>query len=156
MKRKPLFWWVVKSPRGYLDTTVEDGTWWPTRGIAEPFRSLSGAKHARDEWAPRDGRVVLVHARIPEPKLPDWMCRTALGPRMFAVFAIAPTRVTEHIFEVTDGGAVRPISRVTHTANGAETWGPADVWKPEVLAEAAARAAKIVRAEKRAKAAGAR
>jgi hypothetical protein len=98
-----------------------------------------------------DDRVVLVHARIPEPKLPDWMCRTALGPRMFAVFAIAPTRVTEHIFEVTEGGAVRPISRVTHTANGAETWGPADVWKPEVLAEAAARAAKIVRAEARAK-----
>jgi hypothetical protein len=103
-----------------------------------------------------DDRVVLVHARIPEPKLPDWMCRTALGPRMFAVFVIASTRVTEHIFEVTDGGAVRPISRVTHTANGAETWGPADVWKPEVLAEAAARAAKIVRAEKRSKAAGAR
>lgn len=143
---KPLFWYVVKGPMGYLDPGVD---WWPTQSLAAPFLFRSSAKHARDEYAASSGRVVLVHARLPRPKLPDWMTPTPLRPRQFVVTRVGKDRVWEWVFEV-DSGAYYPVETICHSGRGAECFGPAKALKPDVGAEAAQRAAHMLRAQRKA------
>lgn len=146
-RMKPLFWYVVKSPMGYLDPGVD---WWPEQGLARPFVFRSSAKHARDEYAASSGRVVLVHARLPRPKLPDWMTPTPLKPRQFVVTRVRENRVWEWIFAVSDSGSYHAVETVCHSGGGAEVFNSVKAWKPDVGAEAAQRAAHMLRAQRKA------
>ena len=145
------FWWVVRSERGYYDT---DLGWVPRQAHAEPFMSRGAAENAEANlplFSAKSARVVRVHARIPDPKLPAWVTPIAFHYRHVQVWRLSEGVCLQYVFSVSAAHVCLTESAVHRRAgiNRPSTpWdATADVWT-----EAAARAAKMLRAMKREKA----
>ncbi len=144
------FWWVVKYYGGgylgeYVNTHVEH------RSEAKPYTLRHDAKLAADWWGDGAHRVVKVHARIPDPKLPAWVTPIAFHYRHVQVWRLSEGVCLQYVFSVSAAHVCLTESAVHRRAgiNRPSTpWdATADVWT-----EAAARAAKMLRAMKREKA----
>lgn len=146
------FWWVVRSERGYYDT---DLGWFPRQAHAEPFMSRGAAENAEANlplFSAKSARVVRVHARIPDPKLPAWVTPIAFQYRHVQVWRAVPGGFGQYVFRVAgcECGCIRLTETIGHSPDGVRRpQTPADV-PPDVWAEAAARAAKMLRAMKKA------
>ncbi len=144
------FWWVVKSSLGYFDT---DFGWFQRQAHGEAFFSRAAAEHALTDVPLRKSvsvRVVRVHARIPELKLPAWVKPLILGDERYLVGVrrVYPSEVTEYTFHVADSGALAAVDLWRHTPDGKRFCGGFTAAPPDVWAEAAQRAAKMLRARK--------
>lgn len=96
-------------------------------------------------------RVVKVHARIPDPKLPAWVTPIAFHYRHVQVWRLSEGVCLQYVFSVSAAHVCLTESAVHRRAGVNRPSTPwdatADVWT-----EAAARAAKMLRAMKREKA----
>ncbi len=144
------FWWVVKHRDGGYWATANGS--WLTPGQAEAFafvrRPRLGILRKR-----QGNHVVRVHARIPEPKLPAWAKPVAFQYQHVQVWRRTGRSTWEqHVFPVTSPGDIWVSETVLHTPTGAHRsmHSPIGI-APDVWAEAAQRAAKMLRARKAAR-----
>jgi hypothetical protein len=101
-------------------------------------------------WDNNTHRVVKVHARIPEPKLPAWVKPVAFQYQEVQVWRRTGRSTWEqHVFPVTSTGNLWVSETVLHTPTGAHRsmHSPIGI-APDIWAEAAQRAAKMLRARK--------
>lgn len=141
------FWWVVRHRDGgyigeYVDKHVqhqrEAGRNW----------AREDAQFAADWWDDDTHHVVKVHARIPEPKLPAWVTALSFQYQHVQVWRREGGRWTQCVFAVS-GNGLRITETITHAPAGIHR--PQALWPhvpPDVWAEAAQRAAKMLRARK--------
>jgi hypothetical protein len=144
------FWWVVKHRDGgyigeYVDKHVqhqrEAGRNW----------AREDAEFAAAWWEDAAHYVVKVHARIPEPKLPAWVKPLAFHYRHVQVFfRLRPAAWVQYVFYVSVTGDLSVKEAVVHEEGEAPRMESRDVVAAhfDVWAEAAQRAAKMLRARK--------
>jgi hypothetical protein len=78
------------------------------------------------------------------------MTPTRLRARQFVVTRVGKDRVWEWVFAVSDSGSYHAVEAVCHSGGGAEVFNSVKAWKPDVGAEAAQRAAHMLRALRKA------
>ena len=143
------FWWVVKHrDGGYLGEHVDKHV----QHQREAGRNWAreDAQFAADWWDDDTHHVVKVHARIPEPKLPAWAKPVAFQYQHVQVWRRTGRSTWEqHVFPVTSPGDIWVSETVLHTPTGAHRsmHSPIGI-APDIWAEAAQRAAKMLRARK--------
>lgn len=144
------FWWVVKHrDGGYLGEHVDKHVQHQREAGRHMVRGDAAGFAAW--WDNNTHRVVKVHARIPEPKLPAWAKLGRLGPEQVCVVRVVDPRlmIKSWTFHVAENGELAPLWKRAHIPsdpnmdNGDIRSAPPDVW-----AEAAARAARMLRARK--------
>ncbi len=146
------FWWVVKHrDGGYLGEHVDKHVQHQREAGRHMVRGDAAGFAAW--WDNNTHRVVKVHARIPEPKLPAWVKQVILGDERYLVGVrrVYPSEVTEYTFHVADSGALAAVDLWQHTPDGKRFCGGFTAAPPDVWAEAAQRAAKMLRARKAAR-----
>jgi hypothetical protein len=149
------FWWLVRrvvdGKAGYYDAA--NTAWFAHQAWGEPFLSREDAEETAKSTGEPSARVVRVHARIPEPKLPAWVKPVILGDERYLVGVrrVYPSEVTEYTFHVADSGALAAVDLWQHTPDGKRFCGGFTAAPPNVWAEAAQRAAKMLRARKAAR-----
>ena len=146
------FWWVVKHrDGGYLGEHVDKHVQ-RQREAGRHFLRENAAV-ASEWWGDLNHYVVKVHARIPDPKLPAWVKPVAFQYQHVQVWRRTGGSTWEqHVFPVTSTGNLWVSETVLHTPTGAHrpTHSPIGI-APDVWAEAAQRAAKMLRARKAAR-----
>lgn len=146
------FWWVIKGGSGYLDSALG---WLPRQSLGERFttrhdakkrlaRLMSNPNTCRESMAPA---VVLVHAKPRGPKVPAWVKPVVFHYRNVQVFRESEGMWTQYVFHVSGCLTMNLSEGVIHTEGLAlrrsKVAASVDVW-----AEAAQRAAKLLREQK--------
>jgi hypothetical protein len=143
------FWWVVKHrDGGYLGEHVDKHVQHQREAGRHMVRGDAAGFAAW--WDNNTHRVVKVHARIPEPKLPAWVKPVAFQYQEVQVWRRTGRSTWEqHVFPVTSTGNLWVSETVLHTPTGAHRsmHSPIGI-APDIWAEAAQRAAKMLRARK--------
>ena len=146
------FWWLVRrvvdGKAGYYDAA--NTAWFAHQAWGEPFLSREDAEETAKSTGEPSARVVRVHARIPEPKLPAWVKPVAFQYQEVQVWRRTGRSTWEqHVFPVTSTGNLWVSETVLHTPTGAHRsmHSPIGI-APDIWAEAAQRAAKMLRARK--------
>lgn len=143
------FWWVVKHrDGGYLGEHVDKHVQHQREAGRHMVRGDAAGFAAW--WDNNTHRVVKVHARIPEPKLPAWAKPVAFQYQHVQVWRRTGRSTWEqHVFPVTSTGNLWVSETVLHTPTGAHRsmHSPIGI-APDIWAEAAQRAAKMLRARK--------
>lgn len=146
------FWWVVKHrDGGYLGEHVDKHVQ-RQREAGRHFLRENAAV-ASEWWGDLNHYVVKVHARIPDPKLPAWVKPVAFQYQHVQVWRQhRPGAWTQYVFYVSTAADLSVKEAVVHP-HGAAPWGASDVVSApvDVWAEAAQRAAKMLRARKAAR-----
>ena len=143
------FWWVVRHrDGGYLGDWVDKHV--QHQREAGRCSTREDAEFAAAWWEDAAHYVVKVHARIPEPKLPAWVKPVAFQYQHVQVWRQhRPGAWTQYVFYVSTAADLSVKEAVVHP-RGAAPWGASDVVSApvDVWAEAAQRAAKMLRARK--------
>lgn len=144
------FWWLVRrvvaGKAGYYDAA--NTAWFAHQAWGEPFLSREDAEETAKSTGEPSARAVRVHARIPEPKLPAWVTALSFQYQHVQVWRREGGRWTQCVFAVS-GNGLRITETITHAPAGIHR--PQTLWPHvphDVWAEAAQRAAKMLRARK--------
>jgi len=150
------FWWLVRrvvdGKAGYYDAA--NTAWFAHQAWGEPFLSRYAAEETAKSTGEPSARAVRVHARIPEPKLPAWVKPLAfLYHHVQVFFRLRPAAWVQYVFYVSVTGDLSVKEAVVHEEGEAPRMESRDVVAAhfDVWAEAAARAAKMLRARKAAR-----